>query len=342
MFEFIKKIPSPEELKQEIPLPERLLKIKQERDGELKSIFEGKSGKFLMIIGPCSADNEDAVCEYVGRLAALQEKVKEKIFIIPRIYTNKPRTNGLGYKGMLHQPEPGSEPDIYTGIKAIRHMQVRAIGESHLTAADEMLYPENIVYFDDLLSYHAVGARSVENQLHRLASSGIDAPVGMKNPTSGDFNVMFNSIVAAQNGHMFMYRESSVRTNGNPLTHAILRGYVSKHGENLPNYHYEDLTRACKLYDKLELKNPALIIDVNHSNSDKRFGEQTRICMEAAHSRAYSPGLKKLIKGFMVESYLEEGSQSIGENMVYGRSITDPCLGWAASERLVLNLAEKL
>lgn len=341
MINTIRPIPSPEELKQNIPMEPHHIKIKQERDEEIRLIFEGKSDKFILIIGPCSADNEDAVCEYVSRLAKVQEKVADKIFIIPRIYTNKPRTNGSGYKGMLHQPNPENAPDIYAGILAIRKLQARAISESYLTAADEMLYPENFIYFDDMLSYHAIGARSVENQLHRLVSSGVNEPVGMKNPTSGDLTVMMNSIVAAQLSHVFMYRQDEVSTTGNPFAHAILRGSVNKHGENIPNYHFEDLLRTANMYEEWGLKNPSIIVDVNHSNSNKQFYEQIRISKEVINNKNYDSRLKKMLKGLMIESYLEEGRQEISEH-IYGKSITDPCLGWTDTERLIYDVAEML
>ncbi|MCL2088147.1 MAG: 3-deoxy-7-phosphoheptulonate synthase [Oscillospiraceae bacterium] len=340
MFKFIREILSPEQLKEQVPLPENVLKIKRERDRELMDIFTGRSGKLLLVIGPCSADNEDAVCEYVTRLAAVQEKVRDKIFIVPRIYTNKPRTSGIGYKGMLHQPDPGNEPDIYAGIIAIRRLQVRAVGLSGMTAADEMLYPENFSYFDDILSYHAVGARSVENQLHRLVSSGAEVPIGMKNPTSGDLTVMFNSIIAAQSPHNFLYRGHETATTGNPLSHAVLRGSVNKQGQHIQNYHYEDLVKTLEMYRASGLANPAVIVDINHSNSSKQHLEQPRIAREILHSRNYNSDLKSIIKGLMIESYLEEGNQDVS-GTVFGRSITDACLGFADSERLIYELAEK-
>lgn len=342
MLKEMKKIPSPEEIKELYPFPEHLRKVKDARDAELKKIFTGELDKFVLIIGPCSADNEDSVCDYISRLSKVAEAVKDKIFIIPRIYTGKPRTNGSGYKGMLHQPDPNAEPDIAAGLSAIRKMQIRAVSESHLTAADEMLYPENYLYFSDVLSYHAIGARSVENQYHRLVSSGVDAPVGMKNPTGGDLSVMINSISAAQTDHVFQMALSQVHTGGNPLAHAILRGSVSKHGENRPNYHYEDLILTKALYDKANLKNPALIVDCNHANSNKIFSEQPRIAMEVLHSRNYDRSLRKLIKGLMIESYIEEGACKDPHDHVYGKSITDPCLGWKDSERLIYEIAEKV
>ncbi len=336
-----KALPSPQELKAEYPLSDKLRELKSRRDEEIRRIFTGESEKFAVIIGPCSADNEDSVCEYVNRLSRVNEKVSGKLILIPRIYTNKPRTTGEGYKGMLHQPDPDKAPDLYAGILAIRRMHLRAMEESGLTGADEMLYPENRSYLDDILSYEAIGARSVENQQHRLTASGMDIPVGMKNPTSGDLSVMLNSIVAAQHGHRFIYRNMDVTTDGNQLAHAILRGGVDKYGMNIPNYHYEDCVRLLSLYEKKELKNPAVIIDTNHSNSSKAYKEQIRIVSEVLHSRKMNPGLKTLIKGVMVESYLEEGRQDISGNMVYGRSITDPCIGWEDTERLLMKIAEE-
>lgn len=335
------ELPLPADLKAEYPMPEKLKEIKKERDKEIRDIFTGKSDKFIVLVGPCSADNEDSVCEYVSRLAKVNERVSERLMIIPRIYTNKPRTTGEGYKGMLHQPEPDKEPDLLAGIIAIRKMHLRAIEESGLTAADEMLYPENRSYLDDILSYEAIGARSVENQQHRLTASGMDIPIGMKNPTSGDFSVMLNSVIAAQNSHRFIYRGMDVTTDGNELAHVILRGGVDKYGTCIPNYHYEDLVRLLEAYEKKELKNPAAVIDANHSNSNKKFKEQIRIVSEVIHSRNYNPELKSLVKGVMIESYLEEGSQNIDSERVYGRSITDPCLGWADTERLIYEIAEK-
>lgn len=335
------ELPLPADLKSEYQVPELLRAVKEKRDKEIKDIFTGKSDKFIVIVGPCSADNEDSVCEYVNRLAKLNERVSERLMIIPRIYTNKPRTTGAGYKGMLHQPEPDKAPDLLAGIIAIRKMHLRAIEESGLTSADEMLYPENRSYLDDILSYEAIGARSVENQQHRLTASSMDIPVGMKNPTSGDFSVMLNSVVAAQSAHSFIYRGMDVTTDGNELAHVILRGGVDKYGTGIPNYHYEDLMRLYEMYQKMDLKNPAAIIDANHSNSDKKFKEQIRITSEVMHSRNYNPELKKLVKGVMIESYLEEGCQSIDSERMYGKSITDPCLGWEDTERLIYEIAEK-
>ena len=335
------ELPLPADLKAEYPLSDKIIKIKEKRDAEIRDIFTGKSDKFIVIVGPCSADNEDAVCEYVNRLARVNEKVSDRLMIIPRIYTNKPRTTGEGYKGMLHQPDPDKAPDLLAGIIAIRKMHIRAIEETGLTAADEMLYPENRSYLDDILSYEAIGARSVENQQHRLTASGMNIPIGMKNPTSGDFLVMLNSVIAAQHSHSFIYRGMDVTTDGNDLAHVILRGGVDKYGTCNPNYHYEDLVRLLSLYQKMELKNPAAIIDANHSNSNKKFKEQIRITSEVLHSRSYNPELKKLIKGVMIESYLEEGNQKICPDMIYGKSITDPCLGWEDTERLIYEVAEK-
>ncbi|MDE6829597.1 MAG: 3-deoxy-7-phosphoheptulonate synthase, partial [Lachnospiraceae bacterium] len=308
---------------------------------ELRDILTGRSERFIVLAGQCSADNEESVCEYVRRLKKLADQVSDKLLVIPRVYTNKPRTTGDGYKGMLHQPDPEKEPDLLAGIIAIRKMHIRVMEETGLSAADEMLYPENRSYLDDLLSYEAVGARSVENQQHRLTASGIDIPVGMKNPTSGDLSVMLNSVTAAQHPHRFIYRRNDVETSGNELAHAILRGGVDKYGKNIPNYHYEDLARLSEMYEKWELKNPAVIVDVNHSNSNKQYKEQIRIVSEVMHSRNYNPKLKKLVKGVMIESYLVEGRQDITENLVYGQSITDPCIGWEDTEKLIFDIAEK-
>ncbi|OUP51158.1 3-deoxy-7-phosphoheptulonate synthase [Lachnoclostridium sp. An181] len=331
---------SPETLKEEYPLPDEFKALKKERDEQVKEILSGKSDRFIVLIGPCSADNEDAVCEYMERLAKVDEKVKDKLMIIPRVYTNKPRTTGEGYKGMLHQPIPDEAPDLYAGIIAIRKMHLRVIKECGFTCADEMLYPENRSYLDDLLTYEAIGARSVEDQQHRLTASGMDIPVGMKNPTSGDFTVMLNSIVAAQNGHNFIYRGFDVTTDGNPYAHAILRGGVDKYGTAIPNYHYEDLMRLLEMYGEWNLKNPAAIVDANHSNSNKKYKEQLRIVSEVLHSRNCNPDIKKLVKGVMVESYLVEGNQKINEERIYGKSITDPCIGWEDTEKLLYKIAE--
>lgn len=335
------QLPGPDDIKNAYPMDKGLIKIKQKRDEEIKAVFSGKSDKFVVIVGPCSADHEDSVIEYVSRLSAVNERVKDKLVIIPRIYTNKPRTTGEGYKGMLHQPSPESAPDLKEGIIAIRKLHLRAIGESGLTCADEMLYPENRSYLDDVLSYEAVGARSVENQQHRLTASGMDIPVGMKNPTSGDFTVMLNSVRAAQRSHNFIYRGCDVTTDGNEYAHVILRGGVDKYGTNIPNYHYEDLTRLYDMYAETELRNRAVIVDVNHSNSGKKFKEQIRITGEILHSREYNEDLKRLVKGVMIESYLFEGCQPIGRDSVHGKSITDPCLGWDDTEKLLYTIAEK-
>lgn len=340
-FTSIRTIPSPEEIISMTPLDEHLKKVKAERDKEIKEIFSGKSNKLVVIIGPCSADDEDSVCDYVNRLAKVNEKVKDKLFIVPRIYTNKPRTTGEGYKGMLHQPDPEKSPNMLEGLISIRKMFIRAIKETHLTPADEMLYPSNHPYCDDLLTYVAVGARSVENQQHRLTASGVDVPVGMKNPTSGDLSVMFNSITAAHCKHDFLYRSNEVKTSGNPYAHAIMRGSVNERGINIPNYHYEDLMRVLEMYKQHDFPNPAVIVDANHSNSNKQFAEQTRIIQEILHSREYNPELKQLVKGVMIESYIEEGCQKIDEH-IYGKSITDPCLGWDATERLLYYMAERV
>lgn len=304
-------------------------------------MFTGKSQKFLAVIGPCSADNEDAVCDYVSRLRKVQDKIADKVLIIPRVYTNKPRTTGEGYKGMVHQPDPEKKPDMLTGILAIRKMHMRVIEESGFTCADEMLYPENYRYLSDLLSYVAVGARSVEDQQHRLTVSGMDVPAGMKNPTSGDISVMLNSVIAAQARHSFIYRGWEVRTTGNPLAHTILRGAVNKHGEAIPNYHYEDIRLLLEKYLAKNLKNPAALVDVNHSNSNKQYEQQVRITKEVLHSRRVDSDIYRLVKGVMVESYIVEGNQKIGGSHVYGKSITDACLGWEDSERLLYTIAEQ-
>lgn len=336
------ELPLPDTLKKEYPLPEKLRQRKEKRDREIQDIFTGRSERFLVIVGPCSADNADSVCEYAGRLRKVADEVEEKLLIIPRVYTNKPRTTGEGYKGMLHQPNPDKAPDLLAGIIAIRKLHIRVLKETGLSSADEMLYPENRSYLDDVLSYEAIGARSVENQQHRLTASGMDIPVGMKNPTSGDLSVMLNSVIAAQHPHRFIYRGCDVNTSGNPLAHTILRGGVDKYGKNIPNYHYEDLMRLQEMYEKQKLCNPAVIIDTNHSNSGKQFKEQPRIVSEVLHSRKYNEKLRQLVKGVMVESYLVEGRQDIGENHVYGKSITDPCLGWEETEKMLYMIAEKV
>ena len=334
------ELPLPADLKADYSLSKDIIALKEKRDKEIREIFTGASDKFVVIVGPCSADNEDSVCQYVERLAKVNEKVSDRLMIIPRIYTNKPRTTGEGYKGMLHQPKPDQDPDLLAGIIAIRKLHTKAIEVSGMTAADEMLYPENRSYLDDVLSYEAIGARSVENQQHRLTASGMDIPIGMKNPTSGDFSVMMNSVIAAQSAHRFIYRGLDVSTQGNDLAHVILRGGVDKYGTCIPNYHYEDLMRLLAIYQEKDLKNPAAIVDANHSNSNKKYKEQIRIVSEVLHSRNYNPDLKKLIKGVMIESYLEEGNQSIDANRVYGKSITDPCLGWEDTEKLLYKIAD--
>lgn len=340
--DFIRKLPIPKEIKEQFPLSENLKNIKAERDAEIAKVFTGESDKFILIIGPCSADREDAVLDYTSRLAKVQEKVKDKIIIIPRIYTNKPRTTGEGYKGMVHQPDPNKKEDMLEGLLAIRDLHTKAIAETGLTCADEMLYPENYRYLNDLLSYVAIGARSVENQQHRLTASGLDIPVGMKNPTGGDLGVMLNSIIAAQASHTFLYRGWECQSHGNPLAHAILRGYVNKHGNSLPNYHYEDIMYLYELYSERNLKNMAVIIDTNHANSGKQWEQQIRISKEIIHSCNHSKEIKSIVKGLMIESYIEDGNQKIGDNCVYGKSITDPCLGWEKSERLIYDIAESL
>lgn len=339
-FVFEKELPKPEEILAQFPLSAELTKIKEERDAEIKKVIMGESDKVLAIIGPCSADNEEAVCDYIRRVARVQEEIKDKVIVIPRIYTNKPRTTGEGYKGMLHQPDPEKKPDLLAGLIAIRKMHIRAIEETGLTAADEMLYPENWRYVMDILSYVAIGARSVEDQQHRLTVSGMDVPAGMKNPTSGDYSVMLNSVQAAQSGHSFVYRGWEVHTDGNPLAHTILRGAVNKHGQCQPNYHYEDLIRLHDMYHMKNYQNPAVIVDSNHSNSNKQYKEQIRIVKEVLHSRRHSGDIARLVKGFMIESYIEEGCQKVGEH-VYGKSITDPCLGWEDSRNLLHTIAEQ-
>ena len=338
---FFRKLPVPKELKEQFPADERIVKIKQERDPEIRRIFEGKSDKLLLIIGPCSADREDAVLDYLTRLSKVQEKVKDKIMIIPRVYTNKPRTTGGGYKGLVHQPDPEKKPDMLQGIIAVRELHQRAILESGLTCADEMLYPENHRYVSDLLSYVAIGARSVEDQQHRLTASGVGIPVGMKNPTGGDLSVMMNSITAAQGQHVFLYRGWEVQSLGNPYAHALLRGYVDKHGKTYSNYHYEDLNELFELYQESSLKNPGVIIDTNHANSGKHYLEQIRIAKEVMHSCHLSKDIRGLVKGLMIESYIEDGNQPVGGGR-YGKSITDPCLGWEKSERLIYEIADLL
>lgn len=337
--DFKRKLPTPKEVKEMFPLSEELAKVKQQNDEEIQAIIRGDSKKLLLIIGPCSADREDAVLDYMKRLKGLYEKVKDVIFIVPRVYTNKPRTTGQGYKGLLHQPDPTKPSDMLQGIIAIRKLHMEVLEQTGFSTADEMLYPDNHRYLSDLLSYVAVGARSVENQEHRLTASGINIPVGMKNPTSGDLTVMLNSILAAQSAHTFIYRGWEVDTMGNPLAHAILRGYVNKHGESQPNYHYEDLNFLASIYDPNKYKYPALIVDCNHSNSGKNYLEQIRIAKEVLHSASHNEKINKMIRGLMIESYIEDGNQKVDEG-VYGKSITDACLGWEKTEALILELAE--
>lgn len=337
----IKKVPTAQELQEMLPMTEELKQIKSERDARIREVFTGESDQFLMIIGPCSADNETAVLDYVTRLAKVQEEVKDKILIIPRIYTNKPRTTGAGYKGMLHQPDPEKAPDLFEGVKAIRKMHIDAIRATGLTAADEMLYSENWQYLEDILSYVAIGARSVEDQQHRIVTSGMNIPAGMKNPTSGDLTVMMNSCLAGQMKHTFLYTGWETKSDGNDLVHCILRGAVNKHGQSISNYHYEDLMLLVDLYQKFELKNPACIVDANHNNSGKQWAEQPRIVKEVLHSMRHSADIRKLVKGVMVESYIEDGNQPI-DGGCYGKSITDPCLGWEKSRELILEVAELL
>ena len=337
--DFVCKLPIPKDIKEQYPITKEAEAIKVAKDKEIKDIFEGKDRKLILVIGPCSADNEDSVMDYISRLVPVQEKVKDKILIIPRIYTNKPRTTGDGYKGMLHQPDPNAAADLIKGIVAIRKLHMRAINETGFVCADEMLYPDNYRYLSDLLGYVAVGARSTENQEHRLTASGIDVPVGMKNPTGGDLGVMMNSITAGQHSHDFIYRGWEVKSHGNPLTHAILRGYVDEKGVSYPNYHYEDLLKLCQLYGERDLKNPAVIVDTNHANSGKKYLEQPRIAKEVLHSCRHNSDIDKIVKGFMIESYIEDGTQKIGEGC-YGKSITDPCIGWEKTEKLIYEIAE--
>ena len=338
---FKRKLPIPKKVKEAFPLSEKMSAVKAERDEQIKAIFEGRSDKFILVIGPCSADSHAPVLEYISRLKVVAEQVSDKIIIIPRIYTNKPRTTGQGYKGMLHQPNPDEKPDMYKGIVAIRELHMAALRDYDFSCADEMLYPENYRYLSDILSYVAVGARSVENQQHRLTASGIEAPVGMKNPTSGDLGVMMNSITAAQSSHTFLFRGWEVQSEGNPYAHAILRGYVDFTGRNCSNYHYEDLLRVNALYESSGLKNPSVIVDANHNNSGKQYLEQIRIAKDVVHSRNENADIKRLVKGLMIESYIEDGAQGMDEH-VFGKSITDPCLGWEKTERLIFDLAEKL
>ncbi|MDO4212894.1 MAG: 3-deoxy-7-phosphoheptulonate synthase [Bacteroidales bacterium] len=336
---FKRKLLIPQEIKEMYPISAEGAAAKQRNDEQITRIITGESDKLMLVIGPCSADREDAVMDYIGRLREVQEKVKDRIVIVPRIYTNKPRTTGAGYKGMLHQPDPLADSDMLKGLIAIRKLHMRAINETGFSCADEMLYPENHRFLSDLLSYVAVGARSVENQQHRLTASGLDLPVGMKNPTSGDLSVMMNSITAAQSSHTFIYRNWEVESTGNPLAHAILRGYVDSKGVNHPNYHYEDLIRLVELYADSKLANPAVIVDTNHSNSGKKYLEQIRIAKEIIHSARHNDDIHRLVKGLMIESYIEDGSQKSCDG-VYGKSITDPCLGWEKTERLIYDIAE--
>ena len=339
--DFKRKLPIPMEIKAQFPITPELEAIKAKRDAEIKAVFEGKDDRFILIIGPCSADKDDSVIDYITRLRGVQEKVSDKIIIIPRIYTNKPRTTGDGYKGMLHQPDPNKGSDMLGGVVAIRNLHIRAIRETGFTSADEMLYPDNYRYLSDILSYVAIGARSVENQSHRLTASGLDIPVGMKNPTAGDISVMMNSVTAAQHSHTFIYRGWEVESHGNPYAHAILRGYVNKHGQSMPNYHYEDLIHLAEVYERSGLANPAVIVDTNHANSGKKWAEQPRIAKEVLHSCRHSADVKKIVKGLMIESYIEDGAQK-AEECIYGKSITDPCLGWEKTEHLIFELADKL
>lgn len=338
---FNRKLPVPQDVKNEYPMTETMEKVKAERDKNIKAVFDGSSDKFILVIGPCSADHSEPVLEYISRLRRIQEQVADKIIIIPRIYTNKPRTTGQGYKGMLHQPDPDAKPDMYKGIVEIRKLHLAALRDYDFSCADEMLYPENHYYLSDLLSYVAVGARSVENQQHRLTASGIDIPVGMKNPTSGDLSVMMNSIVAAQSSHTFIYQGWEVVSEGNPYTHSILRGYADFSGRSVSNYHYEDLLKVEELYVKSNLTNPSIIVDTNHNNSGKKYLEQIRIAKDIVHSRNQNSDIKRLVKGLMIESYLEDGSQGIGEH-IFGKSITDPCLGWEKTEQLIFDIADKI
>lgn len=337
--EFRRKLPTPQTIKDMYPVSEALARQKEENDRQIRVVITGEDDRLMLLIGPCSADREDAVLEYAGRLRALQQRVQEKILIVPRIYSNKPRTTGDGYKGMLHQPDPNAQPDMLKGLIAIRRMHIRVLEQTGFSGADELLYPENYYYLSDILSYVAIGARSVEDQQHRLIASGLDVPVGMKNPTSGDLSVMMNSILAAQHAHTFLFSQWEVHSKGNPLAHAILRGSVNKYGRSLPNYHYEDLSQLCDLYGKSDLKNPAVIIDTNHSNSGKQWDQQARIAKEVLHSTRHSEGIRRMVKGLMIESYLLDGNQK-PEGGVYGLSITDACIGWEKTEQLVLELAD--
>ena len=338
---FHRKLPIPQEVKKEFPLTERMEEVKAKRDESIRTVFDGSSDKFILIVGPCSADHSEPVLEYISRLRKIEDQVKDKILIIPRIYTNKPRTTGQGYKGMLHQPDPEAKPDMYKGLVAIRELHLAALRDYDFSCADEMLYPANYRYLSDLLSYVAIGARSVENQEHRLVASGVEAPVGMKNPTGGDLSVMMNSIVAAQSSHTFLYRGWEVTSEGNPYAHAILRGYIDYAGRSTSNYHYEDLLRLEELYEKSNLVNPSVIVDTNHNNSAKKYLEQVRIAKDIVHSRNQNADIKRLVKGLMIESYIEDGACKLEEH-IFGKSITDPCLGWEKTERLILDIADKL
>ena len=338
---FHRKLPIPQEVKKEYPLSERMVSEKAERDESIRAVFDGRSDKFILVIGPCSADHREPVLEYISRLRKIEEQVSDKIIIIPRIYTNKPRTTGQGYKGMLHQPDPEAKPDMYKGIVAIRELHLSALRDYGFSCADEMLYPENYRYLSDLLSYVAIGARSVENQQHRLTASGIEAPVGMKNPTGGDLTVMMNSVVAAQSSHTFLARGWEVTSDGNPYAHTILRGYVDYAGKSASNYHYEDLLKVNELYEKSTLVNPSVIVDTNHNNSGKKYLEQIRIAKDVVHSRNQNSDIKRLVKGLMIESYIEDGACK-AEERIFGKSLTDPCLGWEKTERLILDIADKL
>ena len=338
---FHRKLPIPQEVKKQFALTDHMVQVKEERDEQIRKVFEGTSDKFLLIIGPCSADHKEPVLEYISRLRRIQEQVSDKIIIIPRIYTNKPRTTGHGYKGMLHQPDPDAKPDMYKGIVAIRELHLAALRDYDFSCADEMLYPENYRYLSDLLSYVAIGARSVENQQHRLTASGIEVPVGMKNPTGGDLSVMMNSITAAQSGHTFLYRGWEVSSLGNPWAHSILRGYLDYTGKSVSNYHYENLVQVNELYMKSGLVNPSVIVDTNHNNSGKQYLEQIRIAKDVVYSRNQNDDIKRLVKGLMIESYLADGAQGVGDH-VFGKSITDPCLGWEKTEQLIFNIADNL
>ena len=338
---FQRKLPIPQEVKKEYSLSDKMEQVKAERDAQIREVFSGTSDKFILVIGPCSADYSEPVLEYISRLRKVQDQVSDKIIIIPRVYTNKPRTTGQGYMGMLHQPDPDAKPDLYKGIVSLRKLHLEALRDYGFTCADELLYPENYRYLSDLLSYVAVGARSVENQQHRLTASGVEVPAGMKNPMSGDLNVMLNSIKAAQSSHTFLYRGWEVISDGNPFAHAILRGYVDYAGKSTSNYHYEDLVQLDELYAESGLVNPSVVVDTNHNNSGKKYLEQVRIAKDVVRSRKHNADIKRLVKGLMIESYLEDGAQSIGEH-VYGKSITDPCLGWEKTERLIFEIADRL